>query len=90
MFNEYAYTYIKMFMSSALSLFGIMMLMFGGRRPCLHIDMERGRMYSGGLRLWEVDKEPEELTLVAATEKGGALTVPRSLLCLLNWMDAVT
>eukprot|EP00615_Pteridomonas_danica_P010534 CAMPEP_0114338182 /NCGR_PEP_ID=MMETSP0101-20121206/6868_1 /TAXON_ID=38822 ORGANISM="Pteridomonas danica, Strain PT" /NCGR_SAMPLE_ID=MMETSP0101 /ASSEMBLY_ACC=CAM_ASM_000211 /LENGTH=356 /DNA_ID=CAMNT_0001470683 /DNA_START=111 /DNA_END=1181 /DNA_ORIENTATION=- len=78
----------QMFMSSALMTVGVFMLLFAGRRPVMHIDIDAGRMHAGTLKLWEVDKEPEELTLVAATEKGGGLSVSRGLLCLLNWVDA--
>ena len=40
-------------------------------------------------QLWEADRRPESLQLVAATEKGGPLSVPRAVMCLLNWLDAV-
>mmetsp|Transcript_31205 Transcript_31205/g.70106 ORF Transcript_31205/g.70106 Transcript_31205/m.70106 type:complete len:376 (+) Transcript_31205:175-1302(+) len=63
--------------------------LWASRRPLLHIDLTGGRIGASSLHLWELDKTTSQIRVVAATQSGTDISVPRAVLCLLNWFDRV-
>jgi len=76
-------------MSSALLGLGCALGLVFSLRPVLHLDLAGGTLRAGHLNLWESDRPADELRVVAQTEKGGPISLPRGVLILLNWLDYV-
>jgi hypothetical protein len=77
----------QLFMSAALVGLGAALGLGLATRPVLHLDLAGGKLRAGHLSLWEADKPADQLRVVAQTEKGGPISVPRGVLILLNWLD---